>query len=91
MVFNRSRVIPARLYGTETRSGARVEILLVRRQQPGVWQALGRPGRRLRVGVPRLSLMAPVASGSALVEVLEAHDNGLRTVRLAGRRTAWTD
>ena len=50
MVFNRSRVIPARLYGTESRTGARVEILLVRRINPGTWQALGRPGRRLRQG-----------------------------------------
>ena len=50
MVFNRSRVIPARLHGTETRSGATVEVLLVRRLEPGIWQALGRPGRRLRAG-----------------------------------------
>ncbi len=43
MVFNRSRVIPARLRGTETRSGSTVEVLLVRRLEPGIWQALGRP------------------------------------------------
>ena len=50
VVFNRSRVIPARLHGAETRSGAPAEILLVRRLEPGVWQALARPGRRLRPG-----------------------------------------
>ena len=83
MVFNRSRVIPARLYGTETRSGARVEILLVRRQAPGVWQALGRPGRRLRVGTT-VSLGNEGEPGStARVEVLETQDNGLRVVRLS--------
>ena len=80
MVFNRSRVIPARLYGTETRSGSRVELLLVRRQQPGVWQALGRPGRRLRVGA-QVMIGEAGGSGGAPAEVLETGENGLRLVR----------
>ncbi len=83
MVFNRSRVIPARLYGTETRSGARVEILLVRRQSPGVWQALGRPGRRLRVGATVSFGSEGEPGATARAEVLETHDNGLRVVRLS--------
>ncbi len=82
MVFNRSRVIPARLYGTETRSGARVEVLLVRRQEPGIWQALGRPGRRLRVG-SRVTVEAHDGSASAEVEILAARENGLRLVRVS--------
>ena len=83
MVFNRSRVIPARLYGTETRSGARVEILLVRRQSPGVWQALGRPGRRLRVGATVSFGSEGEPGATARAEVLETQDNGLRVVRLS--------
>ena len=85
MVFNRSRVIPARLHGTETRSGARVEVLLVRRLEPGIWQALGRPGRRLRATaqVVVASSEAGDASNSVTVEILETHENGLRTVRLS--------
>ena len=82
MVFNRSRVIPARLYGTETRSGARVEVLLVRRQEPGIWQALGRPGRRLRAGT-QVTVEAHDGSGSAQVEVVASQDNGLRLVRIS--------
>lgn len=82
MVFNRSRVIPARLFGTETRSGARVEVLLVRRQEPGVWQALGRPGRRLRVGA-QVMVQAHNGFGSAQVEILEARENGLRLVKVS--------
>lgn len=82
MVFNRSRVIPARLYGEETRSGARVEVLLVRRQEPGVWQALGRPGRRLRVG-SRVTVEAHDGSASVEVEILDARENGLRLVRVS--------
>jgi len=86
MIFNRSRVIPARLRGTETRSGACAEILLVRRREPGIWQALGRPGRRLRPGaemaIPARSTDAGL-SDSVIVEILESHENGLRTVRLS--------
>ena len=82
MVFNRSRVIPARLYGTEAHSGARVEVLLVRRQEPGIWQALGRPGRRLRMGA-RVTVEAHDGTGSAQVEILETLENGLRLVRVS--------
>ena len=82
MVFNRSRVIPARLYGTETRSGARVEVLLVRRQEPGVWQALGRPGRRLRAGA-LVTIEAHDGSAGAQVEVLASQENGLRLVHIS--------
>ena len=86
MVFNRSRVIPARLHGTETRSGAHVEVLLVRRLEPGIWQALGRPGRRLRAGaevvIPPHTPDAGRTDG-VRVEILETHDNGLRTVLLS--------
>ena len=80
MVFNRSRVIPARLHGVETRSGARVEVLLVRRTEPNIWQALGRPGRRLRVGA---EVMIGSDALGARVEIIAAHQNGLRTVRLS--------
>ena len=50
MVFNQSRVIPARLFGTRDDNGGRVELLLLRREADGVWEALARPGRRLRPG-----------------------------------------
>ncbi len=82
MVFNRSRVIPARLYGIEAKSGARVEVLLVRRQEPGIWQALGRPGRRLRVGT-RVTVATRDGSGSAQIEILASLENGLRLVRVS--------
>ncbi len=50
MVFNQSRVIPARLYGRRADTGGRVELLRLNRESPGVWRALARPGRRLRPG-----------------------------------------
>jgi S-adenosylmethionine:tRNA ribosyltransferase-isomerase len=50
LVFNDSRVIPARLFGKKARSGGAVELLLLHRRAEGVWEALARPSRRLRAG-----------------------------------------
>lgn len=50
MVFNQSRVLPARLYGHREDTGGKVELLLLHRESPGIWRALARPGRRLRLG-----------------------------------------
>ncbi len=49
LVVNRTRVIPARLIGRRS-SGGRAELLLVRRRSPHCWEALVKPGRRLRPG-----------------------------------------
>ena len=52
LVFNDTRVIPARLTGVRTRGGgqARVEATLDRRLTPSRWSALMRPGKRLKIG-----------------------------------------
>jgi S-adenosylmethionine:tRNA ribosyltransferase-isomerase len=50
LVFNNSRVIPARLIGRKASSGGRLEILLLRRLNTGVWEALVKPGKRAKVG-----------------------------------------
>ncbi len=98
MVFNQSRVIPARLFGVRDDNGGRVELLLLRREAEGVWEALARPGRRLRPGAtvtvippgrefPQSSL--PPAGeedrpdAPLTVEILESRANGAKAVRLS--------
>ncbi|HEY2874110.1 MAG TPA: tRNA preQ1(34) S-adenosylmethionine ribosyltransferase-isomerase QueA [Reyranella sp.] len=49
LVFNDTKVIPARLIGTRT-SGGKVEALLIRQQASDRWLAFARPGKRLRIG-----------------------------------------
>jgi S-adenosylmethionine:tRNA ribosyltransferase-isomerase len=49
LVVNRSRVFPARLLGRRS-GGGPAEVLLVRHVGPDEWEALVRPGRRLRPG-----------------------------------------
>ena len=67
LTLNRSRVIPARLYGRRRDSGGQVELLLLRREGPGIWQALGKPGRSLRPGsVLRLEPPGDPAAAEAM-------------------------
>lgn len=40
MVFNDTQVIPVKLFGHEPASGKRVEILLIREEETGVWESL---------------------------------------------------
>ena len=50
VVINNTRVIPARLLGHRRGSGGRVEVFLVRQLDENDWEALVRPGGRLRSG-----------------------------------------
>ena len=50
LVFNDSRVIPARLSGRKVDTGGRLEILLLRRLGPGIWETLVRPAKRVSTG-----------------------------------------
>jgi len=82
MVFNQSRVIPARLHGRRKDTSGKVELLLLRRESPGVWEALGKPGRRVRPGVV-LIMEAPGSDLQLEVAVLDPDARGVKRVRLA--------
>ena len=76
LVLNDSRVILARLYGRRADTGGRIELLLLRRDAPGMWQCLVKPGRRLRLG-------ARVAFDQGLEgRVVGIGEDGLRQVEL---------
>ncbi len=81
LVFNDSRVIPARLYGTRVGTGGKVELLLLNRLSPGVWRALVRPGRRMREGAV-FDFSTHDETMSA--EVLQVEPDGTRIVKLSG-------
>jgi len=83
LVFNDSRVMPARLYGRRTRSGGKVEILLLRRVSPGLWHALVRPGRRMRAGTT-FDVDGAADSGKISGEIVEVEPDGTRLVELSG-------
>lgn len=76
VVVNNSRVIPARLLGHREESGGHVEIFLVREIEPEVWEALVRPGGRLKKGA-----RATFGDGRLIAELLEDPGPELRRVR----------
>jgi S-adenosylmethionine:tRNA ribosyltransferase-isomerase len=76
VVVNNSRVISARLLGHRERSGGQVEIFLVREIEPEVWEALVRPGGRLKKGA-----RAIFGEGRLIGELLDEPGAELRRVR----------
>jgi S-adenosylmethionine:tRNA ribosyltransferase-isomerase len=87
LVFNNSRVIPARLVGRKADSGGRLEILLLRRLGDSNWETLVRPARRTRVG-SRLELLGNPLAGEGrevrvTAEVVELRDRGRRVVHFS--------
>ena len=80
IVFNDSRVIKARLHGRRRATGARVEILLLHRLSPGIWQSLVRPGRKMTVGT-----VVDVGNSekNLAIEVIDVSEDGIRTVSLS--------
>ena len=79
LVINETRVIPARLLGIKEETGIPVEVLLLRRQNATDWEALVRPGRRLKPG-SRCSF----GDGALRCEVLDTvSETGGRLVRFS--------
>lgn len=50
LVINNTKVIPARLLGEKEDTKVPVEILLLKRENQNLWEAIVKPGRRLKVG-----------------------------------------
>ena len=79
LVYNESRVIPARLFARKP-TGGQVEILLLRQRTPETWEALV-GGKRVRQG---LCLMLLDGAGGhptgAEAEVVEAGERGIRVL-----------
>jgi len=87
LVFNDSRVIPARLSGTKVDTGGMLEILLLRRLTLNIWETLVRPAKRAKAGT-RLELTSDATTGNrqksrALAEVVEVLGEGKRVIKFS--------
>ena len=76
LVLNNSRVLPARLRGRRSGTGGAVEVLLLHREDEGLWKAMVRPGRRLGPG-------AAFEIDGVPVDVLEDLGDGTRLIRMS--------
>jgi S-adenosylmethionine:tRNA ribosyltransferase-isomerase len=75
LVINNTRVFPARLIGQKS-SGGRVEVLLVRELENRLWEALVRPGRRLKKGA-----VVYFGDGRLRAEMLDEGGSEIRQLR----------
>ncbi len=84
LVFNNSRVIPARIFGCIENSTSKAELLLLRKIDKNIWEALARPGKRIKTGI-KLNINRPDCSLDKTLSaiVLEQRDNGIRIIQLS--------
>jgi S-adenosylmethionine:tRNA ribosyltransferase-isomerase len=80
LILNDTRVMPARLLGVKSDTGAKVELLLLKQLAGDRWETLAKPGKRLRVGA-KLSF-GDDGSGSPLLqaEIVDVGEQGARVV-----------
>ncbi|HIE17042.1 MAG TPA: tRNA preQ1(34) S-adenosylmethionine ribosyltransferase-isomerase QueA [Dehalococcoidia bacterium] len=85
LVFNNSRVIPARILGQKEQDNTKVEILLLRQLDNGTWQSLVRPGRKAISGTRiRIESRLDTTGAEMIVEVVACQANGTRIIRFSG-------
>lgn len=76
LVINDTKVIPARLIGEKEGTGAKVEVLLLKRKENDIWETLVKPGRKMKPGA-KLSF----GGGILKAEVLEVVEEGNRLIQ----------
>ena len=76
LVINDTKVIPARLIGAREGTGAKIEVLLLKRGADDVWETLVKPGRKAKPGT-RISF----GDGLLVGEVIDVVEEGNRLIR----------
>ncbi len=77
LVLNNSKVIPARLFGTKEPTGARIELLIIKRIEGDIWEAMVKPGKRLKTG----DIVSIAENKLFKAEILEGGGDGTRFIK----------
>lgn len=82
MIFNNTRVFPARLYGTKEKTGAVIEVFLLRElnEDQRLWDVLVDPARKIRVG-NKLYFKDDDGNDILIAEVIDNTTSRGRTIR----------
>jgi len=76
LVLNNTKVIPARLIGEKEGTGAKIELLLLKRLEGDVWETLVKPGRKAKPGT-RISFGGGLLTG----EITDVIEDGNRYIK----------
>jgi S-adenosylmethionine:tRNA ribosyltransferase-isomerase len=88
LVFNDTRVFPARLFARKARSGGRAEILLLEETRPGTWSGLVR-GHRIRAGTV-LELQDQTSRPTGIrATITEMGEEGQRSIEFSHPPAEW--
>lgn len=81
-VFNNTKVFPARLYGTKEKTGAKIEVFLLRElnSESRLWDVLVDPARKIRVG-NKLYFSDQEGNDLLVAEVVDNTTSRGRTIR----------
>ncbi|MDO5146670.1 MAG: tRNA preQ1(34) S-adenosylmethionine ribosyltransferase-isomerase QueA [Eubacteriales bacterium] len=78
LVINDTKVIPARLIGVREDTGAKIELLLLKRKENDVWETLVKPGKKCRTGA-----RVVFGNGELRAEILDVLPDGNRLVQFS--------
>lgn len=76
LVVNNTKVIPARLYGVKEGTQAKIEILLLKRQENDIWETLVKPGKKCKPGTKII-----FGDGLLTGEIIDIVEEGNRLIR----------
>jgi len=82
MIFNNTKVFPARLYGKKEKTGAQIEVFLLRElnKEARLWDVLVDPARKIRVG-NKLYFADETGDEVLVAEVVDNTTSRGRTIR----------
>jgi S-adenosylmethionine:tRNA ribosyltransferase-isomerase len=78
LVFNDSRVIPARLKGKKAGTGGKVELLLLHQRDNVVWEVLLKPAKRVSIGT---KLEIGDSEAKVWAEITGEGEGGIKLIR----------
>ena len=78
LVINDTKVIPARLFGVKADTGAKIEVLLLKRRDQNIWETLVKPGKKCRPGTELI-----FGEGLLRATVLDVVEEGNRLIRFS--------
>ena len=91
LILNDSQVIPARLRGTNAKSGGKFEILLLEENQTNDWWSMLRPGKRAPIGTQINLLKSDQSKSEIFATVGEINNEGHRRLRFSGTKNIFDE
>ena len=76
LVINDTKVIPARIFGTREGFKGKIEVLLLKRKDSDIWEALVKPGKKCKIGTI-------IDFGELKGEIIDIIEDGNRLIKFS--------